>query len=260
MALVEAALRRTGGLKRARIITESLATTTNLVKAAAARYIPVSEPFAGLEVGPLTVVGPTPEYYGELVAQFGDADAIRSSEHLVTAAPTHAQAGLLLEALAIATESLDDNPQTQPENNSSAILGMSHPSGIHLLTGDAGAQALACAAEAYNLRTRRSRIEALKAIPEPTAKEWVSVAYLEAIAAQAGLNSKRPRWDSGIDIEVGSDKPTFGSTTRTRQCTHSTTFSDTRQPGCPVRRRTIATYRNPQRHSRISADLDRRGL
>lgn len=151
MALVEAALRRTGGLKRARIIAESLATTTNLVKAAAARYIPVSEPFAGLEVGPLTVVGPTPEYYGELVAQFGDADAIRSSEHLVTAAPTHAQAGLLLEALAIATESLDDNPQTQPENNSSAILGMSHSSGIHLLTGDAGAQALACAAEAYNL-------------------------------------------------------------------------------------------------------------
>lgn len=151
MALVEAALRRTGGLKRARIITESLATTTNLVEAAAARYIPVSEPFAGLEVGPLTVVGPTPEYYGELVAQFGDADAIRSSEHLVTTAPTHAQAGLLLEALAIATESLDDNPQTQPENNSSAILGMSHSSEIHLLTGDAGAQALACAAEAYNL-------------------------------------------------------------------------------------------------------------
>lgn len=54
-------------------------------------------------------------------------------------------------------------------------------------------------------------IDALKAIPEPTAKEWVSVAYLEAIAAQAGLNTKRPRWDSGIDIEVGSDKPMFGN-------------------------------------------------
>ncbi len=37
------------------------------------------------------------------------------------------------------------------------------------------------------------------------------MAYLEAIAAQAGLNSKRPRWDSGIDIEVGSDKPMFGN-------------------------------------------------
>lgn len=54
-------------------------------------------------------------------------------------------------------------------------------------------------------------IEALTAIPTPTAKEWVSVAYLEAVAAQAGLNTKRPRWDSGIDIEVGSDRSMFGN-------------------------------------------------
>lgn len=151
MALVEAALRNTGGLKRARIITESLATTLDLFRAARARQIPISEPFAGAQVGPLTVVGPTEAYYGELVAQFGDAEAIRSSEQLVTSAPTHAQAGSLLEAIALVTESLDDNPQTQPENNSSAILALPHASGVHLLTGDAGAQALACAAASYNL-------------------------------------------------------------------------------------------------------------
>lgn len=151
MALVEAALRNTSGLKRARIITESLQTAANLVSNAGARSIPVSEPFAGASIGPLTVVGPSTAYYGELVSQFGDVDAIRSTEHLVTTAPTHAKAGLLLETLALTSESLDDNPQTQPENNSSAILGMSHSSEIHLLTGDAGAQALACAAEAYNL-------------------------------------------------------------------------------------------------------------
>ncbi|MGD9690401.1 MAG: DUF4365 domain-containing protein [Phycisphaerales bacterium] len=61
------------------------------------------------------------------------------------------------------------------------------------------------------LQTPETPIEALKAIPEPTAKEWVSVAYLEAVAAQAGLNTKRPRWDSGIDIEVGSDRSMFGN-------------------------------------------------
>lgn len=54
-------------------------------------------------------------------------------------------------------------------------------------------------------------IDALNAIPTPTAKEWVSVAFLEAVAAQAGLNTKRPRWDTGIDIEVGSDRPIFGN-------------------------------------------------
>jgi hypothetical protein len=54
-------------------------------------------------------------------------------------------------------------------------------------------------------------IQALKAIPEATAKEWVSVAYVEAITAQAGLNVKTCRWDDGIDIEVGSNKPLFGN-------------------------------------------------
>lgn len=39
----------------------------------------------------------------------------------------------------------------------------------------------------------------------------MSVAFLQAIAAQAGFNTKQPRWDSGIDIEVGSDKALFGN-------------------------------------------------
>lgn len=51
----------------------------------------------------------------------------------------------------------------------------------------------------------------MKAIPVTSAKEWVSIAYVEAIAAQVGLNIKNVRWDDGIDIEVGSNKAMFGN-------------------------------------------------
>lgn len=56
-----------------------------------------------------------------------------------------------------------------------------------------------------------SVLRAVTAIPSSTAKEWISVAYMQAIAAQAGLNTKAPNWDTGIDIEVGSDKALYGN-------------------------------------------------
>ena len=48
---------------------------------------------------------------------------------------------------------------------------------------------------------------ALKAIPENIAKEWVSLAYVQALAAQVGLNTTPLRWDDGVDLQIGSTKP-----------------------------------------------------
>lgn len=50
-------------------------------------------------------------------------------------------------------------------------------------------------------------IRAYSAIPESIAKEWVSVSYVQAIAAQIGLNIKSAKWDNGIDLELGSLHP-----------------------------------------------------
>ncbi len=47
-------------------------------------------------------------------------------------------------------------------------------------------------------------------IPETHAKECVSLAYLAAICAQAGLNIRNWKWDDGIDMEVGSSKRIAG--------------------------------------------------
>jgi beta-lactamase superfamily II metal-dependent hydrolase len=152
MLLVEHALNQAHGFQRARVIRESLETITALSAICVARGIPTSEPFAGQQIGMLTVVGPTRAYYSELVAQFADASAIRASESLVSALPNQNLLEALLESLpAPASDSLEANPQTEPENNSSVILAIAHESGTHLFTGDAGAQALTLAAQHFNL-------------------------------------------------------------------------------------------------------------
>jgi hypothetical protein len=43
-------------------------------------------------------------------------------------------------------------------------------------------------------------------IPANTAQEWMSLAYVQAAAAQAGLNTLEPVWDDGIDLLVGATK------------------------------------------------------
>lgn len=45
------------------------------------------------------------------------------------------------------------------------------------------------------------------AIPENMAKEWISISYVQAIAAQVGLNINDVRWDDGVDLNIGSTKP-----------------------------------------------------
>jgi hypothetical protein len=44
--------------------------------------------------------------------------------------------------------------------------------------------------------------------PETTGKEWMSLAYMRVICAQAGLNIKKCEFDNGIDLDIGSCKPT----------------------------------------------------
>jgi len=134
------------------VIQETLETVDTLAAICRIRKIPMGEPFAGAQIGPLSVVGPTVDYYTELVAQFADSSAIRASEALVASLPNQALVEALLESMPQpASDSLEANPETEPENNSGVILAMQHVSGLHLFTGDAGAQALARAAQQYPL-------------------------------------------------------------------------------------------------------------
>jgi beta-lactamase superfamily II metal-dependent hydrolase len=113
------------------------------------RNYPLSEPFAGMQIGPLVVCGPSREYYAELVRRMADDQALAEYE-------TASKQQLLKEAFGdLMAEgkaaSLLDNPVTTPENNSSTILATVVNGMKHVFTGDAGVEAIGRAQVSYNL-------------------------------------------------------------------------------------------------------------
>lgn len=46
-------------------------------------------------------------------------------------------------------------------------------------------------------------------IPGPIAQEWVSISYVRALCAQAGLNISSWEWDDGLDLTIGASKRGF---------------------------------------------------
>jgi beta-lactamase superfamily II metal-dependent hydrolase len=146
---VEKTLRRVAGSAEADSIRKSLATAKDLLTAVTARGLTVIEPFAGVKVEFLTVVGPSQEYYEELIGEFTDAESIklidvRNDLHKVwSALHDHTIEDLDTE--------LPADPQTTPENNSSTILAVVQNYDKYLFTSDAGVPALQKAAEKYNL-------------------------------------------------------------------------------------------------------------
>jgi len=52
---------------------------------------------------------------------------------------------------------------------------------------------------------------AYRSIPKTTGEEWMSLAYVRMICAQAGLNISKTEFDNGIDLQIGSTKPVGGT-------------------------------------------------
>ena len=153
---VKKALGLSNGLQEAIRFEKSLETATSLYDVFVTRGILVFEPFAGEEIAFLQVCGPTEAYYEELLGAFADVDRIRSRQESHSRALSMEAIGeMILQKAATATKthSLLDDPRTSPENNSSTVLEAIVNGGKYLLTADAGAQALALAADLYDLET-----------------------------------------------------------------------------------------------------------
>jgi beta-lactamase superfamily II metal-dependent hydrolase len=132
-------------------LERALKAAKKLEEVADDKGIPIFEPFTGLTYGEfVTVVGPSEEFYHQLLADVVEDDMRRSaatSEGLVGRAWS---AGVelvtkMLEAFTI--ESLTDDVETSPVNNSSAILMLNLDGKRMLLTADAGVVALDKAAD-----------------------------------------------------------------------------------------------------------------
>jgi hypothetical protein len=127
-------LLKSTGSARASMVIKSLRTAEDLHAALRSRDIAVEEPFEYRKIAFLEVCGPSEAYYEKLVGEFADPTGLLIQE----------LADFRYEDLSAASSSktLEDNPTTSPENNSSVILRAEHGGESYLFTADAGAQAL----------------------------------------------------------------------------------------------------------------------
>lgn len=142
------------GLKRS--IRAALDTAVDLENLALRKGIPIDEPFSDsdLPFGDLgiRVLGPSSQYYAELLPQFRETPQARSTS---TAPGALLRAGtavmqrvtMIAESIGIETLAEPDEEATSAENNSSAIITIERDSRRMLFTADAGVPALTRAAD-----------------------------------------------------------------------------------------------------------------
>jgi len=129
-------------------LRRSLDTARGLEAIAGRKGIPIVEPFAGVSAwgDVLTVLGPTEEFYEDLIPLFrGTPEAKLSS--LLERALRGAAEIVKRVAETWGNETLDDSGETSPENNTSVILQFRFNNRSLIFTGDAGITALTLAAD-----------------------------------------------------------------------------------------------------------------
>jgi len=162
----------------------------------------IYEPFTGTTWDNIRILGPSRDYYQELLAQFRDTPVAASpiSSLLQKAiASAKEKIELVAEKFDIQYESLDDSGETSPENNSSAILLLAVDGQKLLFTADAGIPALTAAADyAATLNIRLDDLRFMQ-VPHHGSKHNVGKTILnrtKAGTAYVSAGAKAPKHPS----------------------------------------------------------------
>lgn len=133
-------------------LRRSLEGARSLENLANSKKVPIEEPFTGLQAanGYITIIGPTIDYYESLLPNFRATPEPKEQYSLIEQAAAAMSEFVRKIAEAFHIETLDDNGETTPENNSSTIVGVEHEGMVFLFTGDAGIPALTMAADILN--------------------------------------------------------------------------------------------------------------
>ena len=125
-------------------IERSVLTLSSLVDLAEELGIKVIQPFAGEEIlNGLFVLGPTEEYYQDLLANFNITPEVKAGSRIDTFIKSSRDAVInWIDAHSPLGKLSDDYPDTSPENNSSLVLLLQINEKKFLFTGDAGKDAL----------------------------------------------------------------------------------------------------------------------
>jgi beta-lactamase superfamily II metal-dependent hydrolase len=126
---------------------KSLTAIKDLEALASGKNIPIIEPFQGLSIhndGTLLVLGPSEQYYTELLANFDIMPETKSEFTIYEKIKSFGQAIIkwMSETMDLLTETLGDDGETNCENNGSAIILFSVDGQKILFTGDAGIPAI----------------------------------------------------------------------------------------------------------------------
>ncbi|QUW78582.1 hypothetical protein SMIR_05115 [Streptomyces mirabilis] len=123
-------------------LRDSLQGATDLEEVAKAQGVPIEEPFLDWtsDDGVLRILGPTEDYYRELLAEIVEPDSLQEAKKSWEAAIRQMLARMVPETLW--TETLSEDGETSAKNNTSAICLLEVDGRKLLFTGDAGIPAL----------------------------------------------------------------------------------------------------------------------
>jgi beta-lactamase superfamily II metal-dependent hydrolase len=119
-------------------LQKSLAAAEDLEDLAGSKGVPIFEPFwpFSSDDGCFTVLGPSPDYYEQLLSQIQPQQAVAARIGALVAKAIRFIHETLLH------ETLTDDGETTPQNNSSTICLFRHDAQMGLFSGDAGIPAL----------------------------------------------------------------------------------------------------------------------
>ena len=130
-------------------IEKSMRQCADFLDLVDASRVPRSEPFTGVIAGRLAVLGPTRQYYRELLAEFSKIEGVFVENERLDDDDSVVK---LTESERNPDAVIDEDDTTSAENNSSVIGLLVYDGKKLLFTGDAGVQALERAFQVTDIR------------------------------------------------------------------------------------------------------------
>ncbi|GAE86598.1 ComEC/Rec2 family competence protein [Bacteroides reticulotermitis] len=171
-------------------LKDALNIVSEIESLAKSKRIILREPFTGLtfDDGVITVLGPTQDFYKELLPQFRCAPE-PVNESLLSKAFSAVKDTVQMIAEAMHIETLDESGETSPENNSSVVSLFSYAGQKVLFTGDAGIPALKSVIEKASYNGIQLNNLHMLQVPHHGSKRNVSPSVLNSIKGQSAYIS-----------------------------------------------------------------------
>ncbi len=156
-----------------------------LEKIASEKNICIYEPFQGSQIGKFTVLSPSNKWYLDLLLESNKTPEVRASNESTTDSIS-SFVSKILESLDV--ETLKEDGQTSPDNESSVVLYANFDGRGILLTGDAGIRALN---KAYEYYPQLSENLKFIQIPHHGSRRNVAPSILNKILGEKGQSQNK---------------------------------------------------------------------